>query len=186
MYPLSAISNRCPFAPAALPALDATMGTSDSQAPPPSSSLFTLVRGCAPYSGRRCLGLLGYRAISMSGSTRSKIPGGANTACRCNSARCPLLPADDSKPSAPSNAVISGLNHLQGRLYPLPLHLACLRTYASSATLPSPLQGSLPGPWLAATRAGLSPARIRGIAKPQPSLTPILRRLHSRHGRNTL
>jgi hypothetical protein len=30
------------------------------------------------------------------------------------------------------------------------------------------LQGSIPGPWLVVTGAGIIPARLRGIAKPQP------------------
>ena len=47
MFPLFTISNRRPFAPAELPAFIATMGTSDSPAPLPSPSLFTLVGGCA-------------------------------------------------------------------------------------------------------------------------------------------
>lgn len=99
------------------------------------------------------------------------IPGGFQ---RLAYAPMKLLPAGVLKPSALSNAVFSGLDHLQGRHYPLPLHLACFRAYASSATLPQHLQGSIPGPWLAATRAGLSPARIHGIAKPQPRPDPAL------------
>jgi len=62
------------------------------------------------------------------------------------------------KPSALSNAVISGLLHLHGRLSAGPLHLACFRAYASSVPLPPHLQGSIPGPWLAATQAGVPPA----------------------------
>ena len=49
MFPLFSISNWRPFAPAELPAFIATMGTSDSPAPPPSPSLFTLVGGCAMF-----------------------------------------------------------------------------------------------------------------------------------------
>ncbi|WP_275096466.1 hypothetical protein [Sedimenticola hydrogenitrophicus] len=64
-----------------------------------------------------------------------------------------------------------GALRLQGRLNPLPLHLACFRTYASTVPLPLRLQGSIPGTWLALTRAGVSPARMCGIAK--PLLTPI-------------
>lgn len=75
MFPLSVISHWCPFAPAALPAFIAHMGTSDSRPPPPSSSLFRLVRGCAQYFKRRWPGLLGYRAFAMSGSTRLSNPG---------------------------------------------------------------------------------------------------------------
>ena len=42
------LSNRHPFAPSALPDFVATMGVSDFRQTPPSSSLFRLVRGCAP------------------------------------------------------------------------------------------------------------------------------------------
>ncbi len=47
MFPPTAISDRHPFAPPALPGFIAHMGASDFRQPPPSSSLLTLVRGCA-------------------------------------------------------------------------------------------------------------------------------------------
>jgi hypothetical protein len=47
MSPLPVISNRCPFAPPALPGLIAHMGTPDFRPSLPSSSLFRLVRECA-------------------------------------------------------------------------------------------------------------------------------------------
>ena len=47
MSPLPVISNRCPFARSALPDFIARMGTPDFRQTPPSSSLFTLVRGYA-------------------------------------------------------------------------------------------------------------------------------------------
>jgi hypothetical protein len=53
------------------------------------------------------------------------------------------------------------------------LRLASFRAYASSIALPQHLQGSIPGPWLAATGAGLPPARLRGIAKPLQYASPI-------------
>ena len=65
-----------------------------------------------------------------------------------------------------------GTLHLHGRHYPFPLHLACFRAYASRSRLPVPLQGSIPGPGLAVTRAGVPPARLRDIAKPQPRPDP--------------
>jgi hypothetical protein len=40
----------------------------------------------------------------------------------------------------------------------LPLRLASFRTYASSIASPRCLQGSIPGPWLAVTGAGFTPA----------------------------
>jgi hypothetical protein len=83
MFPLSVISNRCPFAPAALPAFSATLGTSDSQTSPPPSSLFRLVRECAHNFMRQCLGLLGYRAIAVSDSTRLFNPGWVSPARQC-------------------------------------------------------------------------------------------------------
>jgi len=46
---------------------------------------------------------------------------------------------------------------LQGQLRLLPLRLASFRAYASSIALPRYLQGSIPGPWLAATGAGFAP-----------------------------
>lgn len=52
------------------------------------------------------------------------------------------------------------------------LRLACFRAYASSTQLPTCLQGSIPGPWLAVTRAGIPPARICGIAQPLQYATP--------------
>jgi hypothetical protein len=53
-----------------------------------------------------------------------------------------------------------------------PFHLACFRAYASNMLLPACLQGSIPGLWLAVTRAGLTPARVRDIAMPQPRSDP--------------
>ena len=70
-----------------------------------------------------------------------------------------------------------GTQNLHSRLLPLPLLLACFRTYASSNLLPSYLQGSIPGLWLAVTGAGFAPARICSIAQPKPRLDPNLRNL---------
>ncbi|MQM29069.1 MAG: hypothetical protein CRU78_00355 [Candidatus Accumulibacter phosphatis] len=79
------------------------------------------------------------------------------------------------KPSALSKAVISGLLYLHGRLSAGPLHLACFRAYAASVPLPPPLQGWIPGPWPAATKAGVPPAKLHNIAKPQPRPDPACR-----------
>ena len=57
--------------------------------------------------------------------------------------------------------------NLHGRLYPLPLRLACFLAYASSDPLLDSLQGWILGPWLAVTKAGFTPARLCDIAKPQ-------------------
>ncbi len=59
-----------------------------------------------------------------------------------------------------------GAQHLQGRLHPLPLHLACFRAYASTRPLPFTPQGSILGSRLAITQVGMSPTRLRGIAEP--------------------
>jgi hypothetical protein len=72
----------------------------------------------------------------------------------------------------PLQTVISGLLNLHGRLYPLPLRLACCAAYASSASLPRHLQGCILGLWLAVTKTGFPPARLRDIALPQPKLDP--------------
>ena len=59
-----------------------------------------------------------------------------------------------------------GAQHLQGRLHPLPLHLACFRAYTSTRPLPETPQGSILGSRLTITQAGFSPARTRGLARP--------------------
>ena len=53
---------------------------------------------------------------------------------------------------------VFGTQILQGQLDLLPLRLASFRAYASSIASPQYLQGSIPGPWLAATGAGFAPA----------------------------
>ena len=83
-----------------------------------------------------------------------------------------LLPARGTNPSALSNDKIFGAQHLQGRLHPLPLHLACFRTYASTRLLPVAPQGSILGSWRTITQAGLPPARTRGLARPHCPLNP--------------
>jgi hypothetical protein len=65
-----------------------------------------------------------------------------------------------------SPTVLFGAQHLQGRLHPLPLHLACFRAYASTRLLPDAPQGSILSSWLAITQVGLAPTRLRGIAEP--------------------
>lgn len=57
--------------------------------------------------------------------------------------------------------------YLHGQHGPLPLYIASFRAYASNALLPIHLQGSIPGPWLAATWVGFPPTRLRGLAKLQ-------------------
>jgi hypothetical protein len=74
------------------------------------------------------------------------------------------LPAGQNRRHSPTK--IFGAQHLQGRLHPLPLHLACFRDYASTCPLPSTPQGSILGWRLTITQAGLPPARSRGLARP--------------------
>jgi hypothetical protein len=138
MFPLSVISNRRPFAPVALPAFIATMGASDSQTSPSSSSLFRLVRGCAPNFMRRCLGLLGYRAIAMSGSLRLSIPGGLH---RLANTSGNLLPAGVLKPSARSHASFRDSSPSRSAL-PVtiaPRLLSCLRIKCGVTDAPARL-----------------------------------------------
>lgn len=79
------------------------------------------------------------------------------------------LPEGQTRRHSPSEYF--GALHLQGRLHPLPLHLACFPAYASNRPLPGGQQGWILGSWLTFTQAGLSPAKVRGIAK--PLLPPI-------------
>jgi len=83
------------------------------------------------------------------------------------------LPAGQNRRHSPTK--IFGAQHLQGRHHPLPLHLACASADASTRPLPATPQGSILGSRLTMTQAGLSPARTRGLARPQPlfRLTPF-------------
>jgi len=143
------------------------MGASDFRSSPPSFSLFRLVRRCA---------LLPAPTIGSPWLPRTLVvrldavfdPGVAPRACQC--ARDAVACWSEETIGQHTNASISGLNYLQGQHYLCPLHLASFRAYASSSPLPECLQGSIPGPWLAVTWAGFTPARLRGIAKPRPSV----------------
>jgi hypothetical protein len=169
MFPSFAISDRRPFAPSALPEFIARMGVSDFRLPPPPSSLFRLVRRCA---------ILPAPTIGSPWLPRTLVvrldavcdPGVTPRACQC--ARDVVAYWSGETIGQYTNASISGLNDLQGQHHPFPLHLASFCAYASSTPLPKHLQGSIPGPWLAVTWAGFAPARLRGIAKPQPPVLP--------------
>jgi hypothetical protein len=169
MFPLSAIPDRRPFAPSALPEFIARMGASDFRSPPPSSSLFRLVR-------RRAL--LPAPTIGSPWLPRTLVvrldadsdPGVAPRACQFARDAVVCWPIETIDQF--TNLTISGLEYLQGQHHLFPLHLASFCAYASSTPLPEHLQGSIPGPWLAVTWAGFAPARLRGIAKPQPLLAP--------------
>lgn len=157
MFPLSAISNRRPFAPSALPEFIAPMGASDFRSPPPPSSLSRLVRRCAlqpaPMIGSPWLP----RSLLVRLGTDSD-PGVAPSAC---------LGAEGTVACWAPNAIglltnvtDFGTQLLQGQHHLLPLYLASFSAYASSTSSPGCLQGSIPGPWLAATWAGFAPARL--------------------------
>ena len=168
MFPLIVILNRFPFTPAALPTFIATMGTSDFQAPPLPPLLFRLVGKRADFRVSADAWISWVTANSHYQArngylSRMEITGSPFVSVT-------LLLAGVLKPSAHFNGYF-GTYHLHGRHYPLPLLLACFRAYASSNLLPSYLQGSIPGLWLAVTRTGFPPARICDIAQPQPKLT---------------
>ena len=90
------------------------------------------------------------------------------------SAGC-CLPEGQTRRHSPTK--IFGAQHLQGRLHPLPLHLACFRAYASTRLLPAVPQGSILGSRLTITQAGFSPARTRGLARPHCPRLPLEDRL---------
>jgi hypothetical protein len=169
MFPLFAIPDRRPFAPSALPEFIARMGASDFRSPPPSFSLFRLVRGCATMPAPT----IGSPWLPRTLVVRLDAvfdPGVTPRACQC--AREAVACWSGETIGQHTNASISGLNYLQGQPYLFPLHLASSCAYASSTPLPECLQGSIPGPWLAVTWAGFAPARLRGIAKPRPPVLP--------------
>ena len=148
------IPNRHSFARPALPGVIAHTSGSDFQQPQPMSSLIRLVHRCPPPADR-LLDLPGYHVLSMSGSIRPRTPGSLHAtdldatwsvACR------------GDKPVGTLRHNLFGALHLQGRLHPLPLHLACFRAYASTRLLPVAPQGSILGSRLTITQAGLPPA----------------------------
>jgi hypothetical protein len=74
------------------------------------------------------------------------------------------LPEGQTRRRSPTK--FFGAQHLQGRLHPLPLHLACFRAYASTRPLPVAPQDSILGSRLTMTQVGFAPTRLRDIAKP--------------------
>jgi hypothetical protein len=163
MFPLSIISNRHPFAPAALPTFFATMGASDFLSPLFPSLLFRLVGKCACYAPTR--GSPGLLPILIVWLEAAYDPGWSRHSHhnQCRAVACWRLDT-----IGPFQCGHFGTLHLHGQHYLLPLLLAGFRAYASSALLPVRLQGSIPSPWLAVTGAGFSPARMCSIAQPQP------------------
>ena len=167
----------CPLSQTGTPSLPQHYPRSSLLWVPPTPRHLRLLPRCSGLSEgahilavRRCLGLLGYRAISVSGSIRLIYPGWVSPARQC---------ADETVACWRLETIGHlqcghfGTYHLHGRHHPFPLRLACFRTYASSTPLPPCLQGSIPGPWLPVTRTGFTPARFRDIAKPQPRPDPV-------------
>ena len=98
MFPLSAISDRRPFALSALPEFIALMGASDFRSPPPSSSLFRLVRRCALPSAPT----IGSPWLPRTLVVRLDAvfdPGVAPRACQCARERCCLLVRRHHRPT---------------------------------------------------------------------------------------
>jgi len=163
MCPRSVLSRRHPFAPPALPGFIATMGASDFPTPPVPFSRFALVRNCA-FTSRAGVGISTVTAHSPFKLDWACDPGWARRArpLARHAVACWRPEAIGPLPLWPFRDF-----DLHGSTRP-PFHLACFRAYASSAPSPVHLQGSITGLWLTVTRAGLSPARMCGIAMPQP------------------
>ncbi len=136
-----------------LPGVNPTMDGSDFHTSPRVSSLSTLVHGCPPPADQH-VDLPGCDVLSLSGSTRARTPGSTRVARRCAT---PVVACRGPNPSALSNDKIFWAQHLQGRLHPLPLHLACFRAYASTRLLPVAPQGSILGSRRTITQAGFPP-----------------------------
>ncbi len=126
------------------------------------SSLSRLVHGF-PLPADRYTDLPGDHMLSTSGSIRPRTPG-STRANRHSATR--IVACRRGQTRRHSRRKLFGVQHLQGRLHPLPLHLAFFRAYASTRLLPVAPQGSIPGSWLAITQAGVPPARPRGLARP--------------------
>ena len=155
MFPSSAISNRRPFAPSALPEIIAHMGASDFRSPPPSSSLFRLVGRCALLPAPRIGSPWLPRTLVVRLDADSD-PGVAAHACQYAWATVACWLCETI---SLCTDVHFGTRNLQGQHDLFPLHLASFCAYASSIPLPERLQGSIPGPWLVVTWTGLTPAR---------------------------
>ena len=89
------------------------------QRPCPCS--YTCSRVPAPADRR--LDFAGYHVSSMSGSTRPRTPGSISATRHC---AAPVVACRGGQTRRHSPTKTFGAQHLQGRLHPLPLHLACL------------------------------------------------------------
>lgn len=115
-------------------------------------------------------GLLGYRTLVMSGSTRSTLPGGLRRLALASTA---LLPAGVLKPSARSNTVFSGLEPSRSAspVTIAPRLLSCLRIKRAVTGQPARLDT---WPVASGYQGGIHTARSYGLAKPQPRPDPAL------------
>jgi hypothetical protein len=94
MSPSFVISSRHLFGLSALPDLIASMGAPDFQQPPPSSSLFTLVQGCAPPRRAFFAGHRGFLRLTHDPSHHCRYlqPGGTRHLRQASSSTRPLSP----------------------------------------------------------------------------------------------
>jgi hypothetical protein len=138
-----------------------TTGASDFLSPPLPSSLFRLVGQCAVLrAGEK--DLLGYCPCLLSGSMRPSIPGGHS---RFALAPVALLPAGVLITIGPFQRGHFGTQHLHGRLYPLPLLLACFRAYASNAMSLTAMARLAPLPWRSCVATPNRDARVASLPR---------------------
>ena len=133
MFPLFTISNWHPFAPAALPAFIATMGASDFRQSPPSPSLFRLVGRCALFRADYRISLVTAQSLCQARyGLRSRVVGHG---LPLQLLAVPAVACWCLETIGPFQCGHFGTKNLHGRLYPLPLRLACFLAYASSSSL---------------------------------------------------
>jgi hypothetical protein len=164
MFPLFVISSRHPFARSALPDVVAHMDVPDFRSPPPPSSLFTLVRGCA----LSCAPTIGSPWLPCNHNVRLDATPDPGTSLSTRASALRTVACWVREPIGLFHDASFGTQRLQGQHHLLPLHLASFRAYASSAPLPGHLQGSIPGPSLTVTRVGFPPTRLRDLARSHP------------------
>ena len=108
------------------------MDGSDFRAPPPMSSLLHWFMGARLPRTDTWISLV--TAYSQCQARHGLGPRGDRRRSPLRSTGC-CLPAGQNRRHSPTK--IFGAQHLQGRLHPLPLHLACFRAYASTRLLPA-------------------------------------------------
>ena len=170
MFPRLAISNRHPFAPCALPQIIAPMGSSDFRQPLAPSSLFTLVRGCAfPFAPTDGSPWLTHHP-NVRLDTASD-PGAVLGTRQC----APRTVACWRHETIGRHQCgLFGTQHLQGRLHPLPLHLAFFRAYTSPGLLPVPDARLDTRPVASGYPGGIPTRWMMRPCQDAPSLTPLI------------